>query len=329
MMRLPAAGPTSLVKTPMRLPIIALALCAALAAVAPARGASQPDHDDCNSSDVERNIAGCARVAEDETESAKVRAIARVGRALALDRKGDLDGALADLSEAIRLNPDDSLAYSDRGVLWREKGDIDRAIADFTAAIARDPLPRSDLAEGGQLNVYANRGLAFWAKGDIDRALADFDDAVGHNPQDAEARYHRAQIRIARRDLAGAVADLDEVIRRDPALADAHYLRGAARYDLYMSVSPWIDPRDLAGAIADFSEVIRLEPTNASAFYARGLADSINGENDRAVADFARAVEINPFHSDALAALKALKPDYQPPKNPVADWLDKSDAAKK
>lgn len=311
----------------MRAPILALAVCAALAA--PAFGAAQRDHDDCNSADVERNITGCARVANDETETAKVRSIARVAHALALDRKGDLEGAMADFNEAIRLNPDDSLALSDRGVLWREKGDLERAIADFTAAIARDPLPRSEVGGRGHVNVYANRGLAFWAKGDIDHALADFDAAVARDPQDVEARYHRAQIRVARRDLTGAVADLDEVIRRDPTLADAYYLRGAARYDLYMTVSPWIDPRDLAGAIADFGDVIRLQPDNASAFYARGLADSISGENDRAAADFAKAVEINPFHKDALAALKALRPDYQPAKNPVGDWLDKSDAAKK
>jgi len=313
----------------MRPPLVALAVCAALAAALPARGASQHDHDDCNSADVERNIAGCARVAADETESAKVRAIARVGRALALDRKGDLDGALADFTEAIRLDPDDSLALSDRGVLWREKGDIDRAIADFTAAIGRDPLPRSEVGGRGHVNVYANRGLAYWARGDLDHALADFDAALERDAQDLTARYQRAQLRMARRDLAGAVADLDEVIRRDPGQANAHYMRGAARYDLYMSVSPWIDPRDLAGAIADFGEVIRLEPKNAAAFYARGLADSINGDHDRAVADLERAVEINPFHAAALEALKALKPDYQPAKNPVADWLEKSDAAKK
>ncbi len=319
----------SIRKKIMRPPLIALAVCAALFAAAPAHGASQQDHDDCNSADVERNITGCAGVADDETESLKVRAIARVGRALALDRKGDLDGAMADFNDAIRLNPDDSLALSDRGVLWREKGDIDRAIADFTAAIARNPLPRSTVGGRGHVNVYANRGLAYWAKGDIEHALTDFDAAVGRDPQDTEARYHRAQIRVARRDLAGAVGDLDEVIRSDPKLADAYYLRGVSHYDLYMSVSPWIDPRDLSGAIADFSEVIKLAPDNASAFYARGLADSVNGDNERAAADFARAVEINPFHKDALAALKALRPDYQPAKNPVADWLDKSDAAKK
>lgn len=313
----------------MRLPIIALAVAAALAAATPGFAASQHDHDDCNSDDVARNIAGCTRVAEDASETDKVRAIAYVGRALAFQRQGERDRAMADLSEAIRLNPDDSLVYSDRGVLWRDKGDVDHAIDDFTAAIARDPLPRSDIGGRGHVNVYANRGLAYWAKGDIDHALADFDAALARDPQDLTARYQRAQMRIARRDLTGAVADLDEVIRQEPGQAQAHYLRGALRYDLYMSVSPWIDPRDLAGAIADFTEVIRLEPANATAFYARGLADHINADDERAIADLAKAVEINPFHADALAALKALKPDYQPAKNPVADRLDKSDAATK
>ncbi|MDR3466254.1 MAG: tetratricopeptide repeat protein [Xanthobacteraceae bacterium] len=313
----------------MRLPIRLIALCLLVAAAAPAFAAAQKDHDDCNSTDVERNIAGCTRVAEDTSESDKVRAIAYVGRALALDRKGERDRAMADLTAAIRLNPNDSLAFSDRGILWRETGDVDRAIADFTEALRLSPLPHSDLAGPGHVNVYANRALAWWAKGDLDHALADFDAALAQDPKDVEARYHRAQIRMARRDLVDAVADLDAVIALDPAIADAHYLRGAAHYDLYMYARPWLDPRDLDLAIADFSDVIARNPTRAAAYFARGLAYTIAADHPRAIADLTRAVELNPVDTDAVAALKALKPDYQPPRNPVADWADQTPKGEK
>src|SRR5947207_1134682 len=117
----------------MRLPAPVRVICVLMVvAGTPAFGASQKDHNDCNAADPDRNIAGCTHIVEDRTESKKNRAIAHVGRGLAWLNKGNLDGAMADFTDAIRLNPNDSLAYNNRGILWREKGDIDRAIADFT-----------------------------------------------------------------------------------------------------------------------------------------------------------------------------------------------------
>jgi tetratricopeptide (TPR) repeat protein len=49
--------------------------------------------------------------------------------------KGDFDNAIADCTEAIRLDPKDALAYLNRGLAYRSKGDSDKAIADFKEAI--------------------------------------------------------------------------------------------------------------------------------------------------------------------------------------------------
>ena len=49
--------------------------------------------------------------------------------------KGDNDRAIADYTDAIRLDPNFVTAYYNRGVTYRAKGDSDRAIADYTAAI--------------------------------------------------------------------------------------------------------------------------------------------------------------------------------------------------
>ena len=56
----------------------------------------------------------------------------RGGSKLAL---GDLDGALTDINEAIRLNPALPQPLINRAVIWRARGDLDRAIADSTEAI--------------------------------------------------------------------------------------------------------------------------------------------------------------------------------------------------
>lgn len=43
-----------------------------------------------------------------------------------------------DYNETLRVDPNDTDAYSDRGAYFK-KGDIDRAIANFEAALRIDP----------------------------------------------------------------------------------------------------------------------------------------------------------------------------------------------
>jgi tetratricopeptide (TPR) repeat protein len=223
--------------------------------VAPAFGANRKQHDDCNADDPDRNIAGCTRIIADRGESKRVRGIAHVGRGLAFASKGDLDRAVADFTEAVRLNPKDALAYSNRGLTFADKGDFDRAIADYTTAIRLNPLPRSDLSGVPHVNIYHNRCIAWTRKGDLDRAISDCDQAI----------------------------------RVDPGFAFAHYTRGKAWYDKYMGASEWIDPKDLDRAITDFSEAIRFDPNNEAYRRARGVAWQVNGNEDLAMVDFAEA----------------------------------------
>ena len=88
----------------------------------PAFAANPQAHDDCDADDPDRNIAGCTRIIEDADEGKTMRGVAYVARGLAWQKKGDLDRALADYTQAIKINPKDALAYNNRGMLWRERG---------------------------------------------------------------------------------------------------------------------------------------------------------------------------------------------------------------
>jgi len=90
--------------------------------------------------------------------------------------QGNNDRAIADLSEAIRLEPNFVSAYIDRGNAYRATGDNDHAIADFSEAIRLDPK---------SADAYYNRGLAHLYGGDLAKALADVSEASELDPQDA------------------------------------------------------------------------------------------------------------------------------------------------
>ena len=51
----------------------------------------------------------------------------------------DLDGAIADYTEAVKLKPDDSQNYLYRGQARYEKENVDGALADFTEVVRLEP----------------------------------------------------------------------------------------------------------------------------------------------------------------------------------------------
>jgi tetratricopeptide (TPR) repeat protein len=120
-------------------------------------------------------------------------------RGLAWYDKRDYDRAIKDLDQAIRLQPNDAVAYSMRGAAWREKRDYDRAIKDGDQAIRLQP----DSAVG-----YHLRGVAWYDKQDYDRAMKDFDEAIRLNPNNAKAYVWRGRTKRDAGDTKGAEADL-------------------------------------------------------------------------------------------------------------------------
>ena len=131
-------------------------------------------------------------------------------RALAYSQKGDYEKAIADYSKAIRLKPDDAMAYYNRGLTYDRKGDYDRAIADFGETIRLKP----DFVE-----AYNNRGSAYIQKGDYDRAVADETQVISLDPKYATAYFNRGNAYRHKGDWDRALADYNEAIRLGPTNA--------------------------------------------------------------------------------------------------------------
>ncbi len=88
-----------------------------------------------------------------------------------MNRPGE---ALADLDQAIALDPRGSEVFFSRGLLRAVSGHYDTAIADFDVILAR----RSDMT------WHFGRGLAAYFKGDWKSATADFQRAAQMNPRE-------------------------------------------------------------------------------------------------------------------------------------------------
>src|SRR5262245_46619790 len=165
--RLPAAlmAPASLSKSPemLRLPIVS-PFCFALLCVAAPSAAAQENAAICKdeASPADAAIAACSKIIQVSKAKTNDLASTYYNRAIAYRQKNDLDNALSDYSDAIKINPKHARAFNNRGTIYKEKGDLDRAIADFSEAIRLDAKFTA---------AYFNRGNAYDDKGDAEKAL--------------------------------------------------------------------------------------------------------------------------------------------------------------
>jgi len=137
-------------------------------------------------------------------------------RGHAYNSKRQFSDAIADHTEAIRLNPQLSYAFAARGYAYLERRELDKAFVDLTESIRLDP--NSDSA-------YYNRGLLLTRRGQFSDALMDFDEAVRCSPERADRLLARALCYFAMDDFDRALANFDGAIATEPGNAIGYVAR--------------------------------------------------------------------------------------------------------
>ncbi len=135
---------------------------------------------------------------------------------VAINRGNQFDRALADMDEAIKLQPQYAGFFVNRAFLRYKLDDYFGAMADFDYAIQLD-----------QLSVPAlfNRGMLRAEVHDNNKAIADFSAVLKLEPDNFKALYNRALLYSEIGDYKSAVADLDRVIGEYPNFAGAYFAR--------------------------------------------------------------------------------------------------------
>ncbi|MBB4198553.1 hypothetical protein CCR94_18645 [Rhodoblastus sphagnicola] len=168
-------------------------------------------------------------------------------------RLKQVDRALADCSEAIDQDPDQTMAYQLRAEIHRTRDERAKALEDFDKAIA---LGAKNAA------LFAGRGFVRLIDGDAAKALEDFDREVAIAGGAAEPWMDRGSAELGVGDDAKAEQDFAKAAELDPNNAQVWLNRGVAA----------LGAGDSVRANAFFVEALKRDPNQTYAALWRFIA---------------------------------------------------------
>ncbi len=184
--------------------------------------------------------------------------------------------ALADITRALELKPNDPYSRSVRGMIAARRDDYDQAIADLSWAIEHQ-------CDGGDARYF--RGCSFATKGETDRAIADLTEALKSFPKSDDIYNRRAQLYAGQGDVDRALADLDQVVRLRPDDAIGYLQRTV----LLMFKG------DKRRALADIENVVHLHSESSVVRFMHAIMLYLaEPESDRALAEMDKAIGLDP-----------------------------------
>jgi len=253
----------------------------------------------------------------------------------------DAPGALADYSEALRLDDTFTEALFNRAMLHYQAEKYGFALTDFSQLLA---IPGSGptttvyygspangtLGAVSQLMTMQNRqapiyhylGLCKLKTADYAGALAEFDRALALTPNDPTYWVNRglAQQRLGHKNAA--LSDFQRALALDPenshaahnlSLLDPGSQRTVAAYDRIIDQNSNFAPAyvnrglakfeqgNFAGALADFDRAVTLGQRDYEIYVNRALAKARLKDYPGAIKDFGRAIGIEPHLAKGYA----------------------------
>jgi tetratricopeptide (TPR) repeat protein len=161
-------------------------------------------------------------------------------------------------------------------------GDYDTAISLYNEVIKAHPK---------EALAYNGRALVYRYKKDDAKALADFDQAIRLKPF-WMFYYNRGVTRYENGDAKSAIADLTRALQNKPGGPRARADCLVARARCY------INQAESAPAMSDLNAAIKLHE-DSEAHRLRGIVHKVAHEYDKSLADYEKAIALDPKNADA------------------------------
>lgn len=227
--------------------------------------------------------------------------------AIAQDFQGDSTSAAGNYRKALQLKSEFDTQNVFR-CLFIDQGQV--TSDQLKAIVGRILLACNASLNGASENlkslIHFKRGIAYRLQGEFDRAITDLTTAKRLNPQfssvntQLQITYNeRGLVAFNKKDFRKALEDVTLAINADPG-SSTPYVNRCAIYAFGL--------KRYSDAINDCTYAIRLSARSSSAFNYRGFAYEMTNDKAAAIADYAKALELDPNNEAARANLNRLQP---------------------
>lgn len=237
----------------------------------------------------------------------------------ALDKK-DLPTAEESLKTALNLepaHPNNFALLTNLGTIQRMQGKLEEAALSYSAALARVP---------NNAGLLENRATLYVEMGETEKAISDYTALLLLEPNNQEALYYRGLLYLEMNDLLSAEADFahilevnDKTVKGRVGYAIMEKMRGnfdesekiynylisklprdwslyEGRADLYFKMG------NKNRAMADINKIFTESEPSAFLYVLRGKIKLSQYENESAMRDFTKAIEMG-YNPEALQEL--------------------------
>lgn len=197
-----------------------------------------------------------------------------------LIQKRDAKNALKVLTAAIKAKPTQTTAYIKRAAIFAEAKMMKQAISDMNSAIAVD---------AADPKLRNTRGYFLLLLKEYDAAEKDFNKAIDLDNNYPQVYNNRGLVFIGQNEFIKAMNDFQKAIELKTDYVDALNNLGF----VYLQME---DP-DLEKAVETFTKVLAINGEYMNAISNRGRAYLQQKNYDAAIADFSRAIELQPSNT--------------------------------
>jgi tetratricopeptide (TPR) repeat protein len=206
-----------------------------------------------------------------------------------LEKENGEPDALNAINQAINLDSLNAGSYFLRGRVQYLQGNFKNALRDLNTGF--------QLAKGkATADEFYLRGLTQYELEQFNAAYEDFSEAIRQNDKESAYYYDRAYAAIAMEDYEDALQDIDLAMKIEKD--DLSLL--LVRAGLYNEIGRFKE------ALADCNQVLGADGENAMAYCIRGYANEKLKLKKQAIADYAKALQLDPQMQDAKIALEEL-----------------------
>jgi len=216
---------------------------------------------------------------------------------------------------------------------------IEGAISILNKAIELDPNLADAYYYRGRLKYDYERKKINEKPEEIDfsDAIYDFTKAIELDPNIGNAYYYRANAKGELGDMDGGCSDWRKAANLEGDRNEAakkrieKYCNNTKTAEEYFERGLEKENGDYEGAIADFNKAIELDPNYAKAYFNRGLSKSALKDYNGAISDFNKFIELLPDYAEAYYSRGVVKNFLKDLYGAIADFtkaieLDPDDA---